>query len=56
MNIISVYPSIFSKYILTNIYFCPSELPANEKLHDFMSLLNFNNTKVSGEMLGEESV
>ena len=28
----------------------------NEKLHDLASFLNFNSTKVSGEMLGEELV
>ena len=33
-----------------------SELPGNEKLHDLASLLNFDSTKVLGEMLGEESV
>ena len=37
-------------------YSCPSELPANEKLHDLVSLLNFDSSKVSGEMLGEESI
>ena len=30
--------------------------PVDEKLHDLASLLNFDSTKVSGEMLGEESV
>ena len=28
----------------------------NEKLHDLASLLNFDSTKVSGEVLGEESI
>ena len=56
MNIIGMYPSTFSEYILTDCLSCSSELPANEKLHDLVSLLNFDSSKVSGEMLGEESV
>ena len=56
MNVIGTYPSIFSEYILTDHLFLFLELPANEKLHDLASLLNFDSSKVSGEMLGEESV
>ena len=41
-------------YVYCNLIF--PELPANEKLHGLASLLNFDSTKVSGEMLGEESV
>ena len=33
-----------------------SELPAGEKLHDLSALLNFDVTKLSGEVLGAESV
>ena len=42
MNIIGMYPSTFSEYILTDCLFLFSELPANEKLHDLVSLLNFD--------------
>ena len=56
MNVIGTYPSTFSEYILTDHLFLFSELSANKKLHDLASLLNFDSSKVSGEMLGEESV
>ena len=41
---------------MTDCLFLFPELPANEKLHHLVSLLNFDSNKVSGEMLGEESV
>ena len=47
---------VFLSIFWLNVFSCPSELPANEKLHDLVSLLNFDSTKVSGEMLGEESI
>ena len=56
MNIIGMCPSIFSEYILTDHFFLFLDLPANEKLHDLASLLIFDSSKVSDEMLGEESV
>ena len=56
MNIIGMYLSIFFEYILTDHFFLFLELPANKKLHDLVSLLNFDSSKVSGEMLREESV
>ena len=56
MNVIGTYLSTCSEYILTDHLSMFLELPANEKLHDLLSLLNFDSSKVSGEMLGEESV
>ena len=56
MNVIGTYLSTCSEYILTDCLSMFLELPANEKLHDLLSLLNFDSSKVSGEMLGEESV
>ena len=54
---LDMYLSMFFPSISwLNVFSCPSELPANEKFHDLVSLLNFDSTKVSGEMLGEESV
>ena len=56
MNIIGMYLRTSSEYILTDCLFLFSELPANEKLHDLVSLLNFDSSKISSEMLGEEPV
>ena len=45
---------MFHKYDSMNCGF--SELPVGEKLHDLCALLNFDVTKLSGEVLGAESV
>ena len=46
----------FMSTLFTGFPFAFQSCRQNEKLHDLASLLNFHGTKVSGEMLGEESV
>ena len=50
------YVFLSMNFVHLLVIFNISELPANEKLHDLASLLDFDSTKVSGEILGEESV